>query len=103
MPTAICESGHLTDWRNRRGSRLADMRCREPGCGKPLRRAYYHLDLGWIQPDAPEAKQARANRSSRAKRHRTRAEAEVAMALINAGATEGPGCIMQDDYSDAPE
>lgn len=36
MPIAICENGHEVSWRNQRGVRLADMRCPEKGCGKPL-------------------------------------------------------------------
>jgi hypothetical protein len=37
MPTAICDSGHLNDFRNTRGSRLTDQRCRT--CGGTLHRA----------------------------------------------------------------
>lgn len=43
MPTAICNEGHVTHYRNSRGTRLADMRCQ---CGESLRKAAYDPDRG---------------------------------------------------------
>lgn len=48
MPTAICECGKTYQWRNQRGSRLADHRCE---CGKRLRRAVWTPD-GWAPAPA---------------------------------------------------
>lgn len=43
MPMAICSDGHLTHYRNTRGVRLADMKCR---CGLPLMKAGFDADTG---------------------------------------------------------
>lgn len=47
MPEAICECGHRAHWRNQRGTRLKDLRCRE--CGGQLRR------LTWEEAQAMDA------------------------------------------------
>lgn len=39
MPAAICDQGHVTLWRNQRGSRLSELRC--DTCGQAVSRADY--------------------------------------------------------------